>query len=158
MSTRKERTAKERRMRQPLGVARKKMSLDKRTEDLFKREGLVPRWVNDEDHGGRVQSAVNGGYDFVSSDGEMIIGDSIKKEDANRRVRKLVGSHKDGSPKYAYLMAIKKEFYDEDQSVKEERNQMVDDAIRGGEPGGLKPHGVTPDMGSTNVKNVQYTP
>lgn len=134
------------------------MSLDNRTQALFKKEGLVPRWVNDDDHGGRVQAAINGGYDFVSSDGEMIVGDAVKKEDANRRVRKLVGTHKDGSPQYAYLMGIKKEFYDEDQAKKEEQNQMVDDAIRGGAPTGLKPHGVTPDMGGTTVKNVQYTP
>lgn len=158
MGNREGSTAKERRTRQPLGVARKKMSVDDKTAATLKKKGMVPRWINDEDHGGHLRDAVNGGYDFLSSDGTIIVGDAVKKEDANRRIRKLVGTNKDGSPKYAYLMAIKKEFYDEDQAQKEEQNKMVDDAIRGGNPTGLKPHGVAPAQGSATVKNIQYTP
>ena len=156
--SRQERTSKERRTRQPLGIMRKKMSLDSDTMQLLEKKGLVPRWINDDDHGMRIKNAVNGGYDFISSDGEMIVGDSVKKEDINRRIRKKVGTHKDGSVKYAYLMSIKKEFYEEDQAKKEEQNEMVDGAIRGGSPAGLKHHGVNPDHGSTTIKNIQYSP
>jgi hypothetical protein len=158
MSDRKETTAKERRTRQPMGVMRRKLTLDTKTHEMLKSKGLVPRMVNDEDHGARIQTAIAGGYDFISSTGDMIVGDTTKKEDLNRRVRKLVGTHKDGSAKYAYLMAIHKDFYDEDQSKKEEQNQMVDDSIQGGSPKGLNAHGVAPDKGGTYKKNIQYSP
>lgn len=158
MAERAAKTAKERRERQPLGVMRKKMSLDAATTKMLETKGLVPRWINDEDHGLRLQNAISGGYDFVSSTGEMIVGDQVFKEDEKRRVRKLVGSHKDGSPKYSFLMAIKREFYNEDQAKKEEQNEMVDEAIKGATPPGLKSHGVAPDEGGTYTKNIQYEP
>jgi hypothetical protein len=156
--SRKEQTAKERRRRIPMGVMRKKLSLDDRTSEMLKSKGLVPRIVNDENHGGRIREAIEGGYDFVSSDGGIILGDTTKATDLNKRVRKLVGTHKDGSPKYGYLMAINKEFYEEDQATKEEQNMMVDDAIRGGNPRGSKPHNVSPEHGGTTVKNIKYEP
>jgi hypothetical protein len=86
------------------------------------------------------------------------VGDSVKKEDHNRKVRKLVGSNKDGSPLYSYLMAIKRDFYQEDQEKKEETNMMVDEAIRGGAAPGTKNHGVPPEKGGSYIKNVNYTP
>lgn len=155
---RKETTAKERRKRQPMGVMRKKLTLDDRTAAMLKKKGLVPRVVNDKDHGSRIQEAINGGYDFVTSDGKIILGDTTKIEDLNRRVKKLVGTNKDDSPMYAYLMAIRQEFYDEDQAAKEEQNMLVDDAIRGGTPSGVKPHGVSPENGSTYKKTIEYSP
>ena len=156
--TRKERTAEERRRRQPLGTLRKQMSLDTKTMQLIEKESLVPRWINDEDNGLRIHNAIEGGYDFISSNGEVIVGDSTKKEDLNRRIKKQVGTHKDGSSKYAYLMGIKREFYEEDQQKKEEINRMVDDAIMGKDETQLNKHGVAPDRGGTYVKNIKYEP
>jgi len=141
-----------------MGVMRKKLTLDGKTMAMLKSKGLVPRIINDDDHGSRIQDAITGGYDFISSDGNMILGDTTKKEDLNRRVKKLVGTNKDGSPKYAYLMAIRKDFYDEDQTKKEEQNMMVDDSIRGGNTVGTKPHGVTPESGGTYKKTINYSP
>ena len=157
-STREETNSKERRTRTPLGVMRKKLSLDEKTMNMFKTKGLVPRLINDEDNGMRLREAISGGYDFVSSDGEMIMGDTTAKEELKRRVRKTVGTHKDGSPKYAYLMAIPREYYEADQEVKERQNKMVDDAIQGGKPTGLADHGVDPEKGGHYIKNINYTP
>lgn len=157
-SSREASTSEERRTRQPLGVMRKKLSLDKKTRDMLKKEGLVPRMVNDDNHGERIRDAIAGGYDFISSDGELILGDTVVRKELNMRVRKTVGTNKDGSPKFAYLMAIRRDFYEEDQARKEEQNKMVDEAIRGGNPTGLKDHGVTPDKGGTNIKNIVYEP
>jgi hypothetical protein len=149
---------KERTTRVAFGVPRLKMNLDAKTEARLKKEGVVPRWINDEDHGQRLKNAIDGGYEFVNADGTEEVGTTKEVQDRDRRIRKLVGANKDGSAKYAYLMAIPREYYDEDQAKKEATNRMVDDAIRGGSPGGLKPHGIAPDKGGTYVKNVDYTP
>lgn len=148
----------DRKARVPFGVQRRKMTLDSSTESRMKAEGKVPRWINDEDHGNRLQAAQDGGYDFVQAAGTEAVGDAQEIQERDRRIRKLVGTHKDGSPKYAYLMAIDKGLYDEDQAEKEKRNQMVDQAIKGGNPSGLGHHGVSPDKGGSYVKNVDYNP
>ena len=144
--------------RVPFGQARQKLSLGKELEDKLNAEGLRPYWFNDDDHGQRLQDAQNGGYEFVTADGDEEIGDDKKVQERDRKIKKLVGTHKDGRPKYAYLMAIKKEWYEEDQQLKEERNRMVDNAIRGGEPEGLQHHGVDPSKGGTYKKNINYKP
>jgi len=152
---RKVQTAKERRERNPFDVMRRKMVLDNKTMDLIKKEGLVPRWVNDTNHGSNIAIYMNNGYDFISQDGYIIVGDSLSTQDAKSRIKVLAGTDKDGSPMYAYLMAIKEEFYKEDQEKKEVRNMLVDDAIRGGN---LQDHGVDPKSGGIHVKNIQYSP
>ena len=73
-------------------------------------------------------------------------------------MRKLVGKHKDGKPKYAYGMVIKKKYYQENQDKKEEVNKMVDDAIKGGNAPGTQAHNINPTHGGTNIKNVDYNP
>lgn len=148
------RAAKTRRKRTPFGVMRLKMSLDAETMKRLEAENKIPRWINDDDHGQRIMNAREGDYEFVESVGQ--VGD--KAVDADRRIRKLVGSHKDGSPKYAYLMAIPKEFYEEDQKAKEAVNQQVDDTIRAGSPKGSRPLNMAPDQGGTYVKDINYTP
>lgn len=154
--TRKATNAAERRKRTPLGVAKLKMSLDERTKEYLESNDLIPRWVNDEDHGQRVQNARDGGYEFVTAKGSEVVGEET--EQAGVKIQKLVGSHQDGSPKYAFLMAIPRKFYEEDQQAKEEKNRLVDDAIRGGNPTGLKSHNIDPSKGRTYVKNVDYKP
>lgn len=156
--TRKTRSDKgqARRKRTPFGVARLKLSLDDDTLKRLEKDDLVPRWINDEDHGSRIRNAIDGGYEFVESSGaEEVGGESVETD---RRIKKLVGSNHDGSPKYAFLMAIPRKFYEEDSKAKEENNKLVDDAIRGGTPAGLKSHGIDPSKGGTYVKDVQYKP
>jgi hypothetical protein len=139
----------------PFGVLRQKLNLDKATEARLKREKLVPRWINDDDFGQRIKDAQSGGYEFVTADGTEKIGDAKELQDSNKAIKKLVGTHRDGSSKIAYLMAIPEEFYNEDQAAKEEVNMRVDNAIRGGNPAGLKHHGVDPKHGSTYKKNIK---
>jgi hypothetical protein len=135
----------------PFGVPKKKMNID---EETRKRLGTrVPRWINDTDT--RIVDAQGGGYDFIEN---VKLGDAKEESDKDRRVRKQVGKNKDGSPKYAYLMAIPEKFYKEDQKAKEAINAKVDQAIKGGSPQGLQNHGVNPNSGGAYVKNIQYEP
>jgi hypothetical protein len=142
--------------RTPMGSPRKQLSLD--AETLKQLKGRVPRWINDDNHGQRLQQAISGGYDFLYSTGTEVVGDGNKSEDKDRRIRKMVGSNKDNTPLYAYLMAIDEKFYKEDQALKEKENMKVDHAIKGGAPSGLNNHGIDPNQGSSYVKNVDYQP
>lgn len=115
-----------RKVRVPVGVQRMKMSAPE-------RKGYVRRWVNDE-MDGRVNRFKEGGYEFVE-DATMQIGDqNIGNENRNlgSRVSRVVGTQPNGEPKLAYLMEIKKEFYDEDQLAKEKINREIDNAIKSG--------------------------
>lgn len=140
--------------RVPFGVARKKLDIDRGTSARLKAENKVPRWINEDDM--RLMNAQEGGYEFVESAGVEIVGG--EKQEQDRRIRKAVGKHANGQPKYAYLMAIPKEFYEEDQQKKEGVNKKVDDAIRGGNPVGLQAHGIDPEKGRTTVNKIDYQP
>lgn len=146
----------ERKKRIPFGGMRTKLNLDQATEDKFKSAGKTLRWINDEDHGMRLRAAEDGGYNFVDAD-DTEIGSIKELQDDKRRIRKLVGTHKDGSPKYAYLMAISKRIYNADQKKKEEQNELVDIAIKGGQPAGVGNH-MDSDLAKTYPKNIQYKP
>ena len=75
-------------------------------------------------------------------------------------MRKLVGTHKDGKPKYAYGMVIKQKFYEENKEKKESVNKMVDTAINGGDTGegqlGSDPN--NPNKQGLYKKNINYNP
>ena len=64
--------------------------------------------------------------------------------DINGRVSRVVSRGKT-APIRAFLMKIRKEWYQEDQLAKEEVNKQVDEALRQGTPGG-------------NVVENQYVP
>lgn len=147
-----------RRERVPFGVASLKMNLDSSTMERLKKEEKVPRWINDVDD--RIISAERGGYEFVDDSGHEAIktGDAGEVQEQDRRIKRRVGKTKDGAPIIAYLMAIPKEYYDEDQAKKEEVNARVDQAIKGGTPPGLSGHGVSSTEGGAYVKNVDYQP
>ncbi len=144
--------------RVPFGMARRKMNLDAATTIRLGKAKLVPRWINDDNHGNRLMQAAEGGYVFVTSDGSEYIGDALETPDKDRRISKLVGTHKDGKPLIAYLMAIPEKYKQEDDESKEAVNRMVDDAIRGGQPAGLQNHGVAPQMGGASVTKIDYKP
>ena len=111
-------TERVRNKRKPFGVARLKLSIDKQLE------GYHYRWVNDEP--GRIASAQSGDYAFAEP---LEVG---REETEDGRVRELVGTNKDGSSMYAYLMRIPLDFYLEDQQEKQAYLDDVDNAIRGG--------------------------
>ena len=138
------------------GQRKMKMKLDDATAKRLESEGLNFRWINDDE--GRIEAAFQADYDFLTADGTEQIGDLGEATEKGRRMRKLVGTHKDGKPKYAYGMVIKQKYYEESQAKKEELNRKVDTAIQGGNTPGVKDHGLDPAKGSTNVKNVNYNP
>lgn len=147
----------ERKERKPFGVPRRKMNLDDDTMARLKKANRVPRWINDT--GMRIQNALDGGYEFVlDTDAPIKTGDAQEVAEQDRKVKKQVGTQKNGDPLFAYLMAIQAKFYDEDQQTKEEVNAMVDQAIKAGHPRGLDNHNVNPAHGSSYVKGIDYKP
>jgi len=93
-------------------------------------EGYVGRWFNDV--GDRIRRALRAGYQPVLKDGTM--GDvnvsGGDEADMGQWTNKRVGKG-DNGPLMGYLMAIKKEWYDEDQAKKQRDLDMVDEAIKG---------------------------
>lgn len=86
------------------------------------------------DEPGRVQTALEGGWEFVTPDEVGGVGDRVVSgnTDLGDKVRYLVGKSEKGDGLYAYLMKIKEEWWEEDQIEIQKRNDLVDDAIRGG--------------------------
>jgi len=86
------------------------------------------------DSPGRIEQALDVGYEFVSPDeiGSVSTNVVSRNTDIGDKVRFLVGTDGDNQPQYAYLMKIRQEFYDEDQLALQTKNNKIDDAIRGG--------------------------
>lgn len=152
------RVRSQRKERVPFGVARKKLDLHPDLQKRLKADRKVWYWFNDDDHGERIREAEEGGYEFVTADGYSKLGDTNEKQEKGKKIRKLVGTHKSGSPMYAYLMAIKEEWYEEDQIKKQEKPNLIDEAIQGGNTPGVAHHGVDPTKGGTYRKNINYNP
>jgi len=89
-----------------------------------KDKSYVYRWVNDTD--GRLMEFNQAGYEHVLKDNVDSIGESDVKQASNlgKTVSKGVGQ---GT--VAYLMRIRKEFYEEDQSSKAVKTQKSEDLI-----------------------------
>ena len=103
----------------------------------FKRRGKKTYWFNDQD--GRIQRALAGGYAFVKPEHATSLGGGAihaGNTDEGSRVSLVVSK---GEPVVrAYLMEIRKKFWDDDQATKELRNQKTDIAINIGEGGADK--------------------
>lgn len=86
------------------------------------------------DSPGRIQQALEVGYEFVSPDevGGTSTNVVSRNTDIGDKVRFLVGTADTGEALYAYLMKIRQEFFDEDQLATQSKIDRVDDAIRGG--------------------------
>lgn len=85
---------------------------------------FVYRFVND--NGSRISNFQAAGYEFVE-DADLRVGDSRVFDPSDSGSAKIVTSN-DGSR--AYLMRIKKEWYDEDQAKKAERITEQEDAMK----------------------------
>lgn len=144
-----------RRKRKAFGLPQYKLNLDEVTKERLNKEGLRPRWINDD--GGRLNDAEEGDYVFVEHAKTKVKTGSNEQEHTGR-IRKQVGTKKSGEPLYAYLMAIPEEYYREDQEEKEKVNKLVDEAITRGDPPDVGHHGVDPGYGATTVKDVNYKP
>ncbi len=87
--------------------------------------GMTGRWVNDVP--GRIPRAREAGYEFISSDGEV-----VTNRDGGRS--EIVGTGRDGGAMKAFLMAIPTTFYEQDQAAKMSKIKQTEDAILRGEP------------------------
>ena len=86
-------------------------------------KGMVGRVINDKP--GRIQEALEAGYRFIMSDGQL--GDERCSDPT--KMGSYVTKHV-GSVMTAYLMAIPKEFYDEDQAAKQQRVTESEKAMK----------------------------
>jgi len=121
------REAEGRKRRIPLGAPTQKLSVPQAQDD----KEHVYRWINDKP--GRLQRAEQAGYEFVE-DPTLQVGEGSDNGNSARdsRVSRLVGRNEKGGEQYAYLMRIKREWYEEDQEAKQEAIDEVDEAIRHG--------------------------
>lgn len=126
------RAAKERkRQRVPIGGRRTKLQLSQK--DLEALKDYHVRWINDQQ--GRIHSAEAGGYEFCTPEEATSLGEGAihqENSDLGTRVSKVVDRH--GTR--AYLMKIRKDWYDEDQAEKEKNNAQVDQQLRPVSQGG----------------------
>lgn len=94
--------------------------------------GYQLRWFNDQD--GRIEAAVGRAWwDFVTQE-EIALSDGNKvlerNSDVGNKVRMIVGTLDNGTPLYAYLLKIKKEWFEEDQQssakqIRDSEKEMV---------------------------------
>lgn len=93
--------------------------------------GYHPYWRNDQD--GRVQEALANGYEFVHpSEIEEVTLHIGATDLSGDKVSRVVGHTDKGEPIKAYLMKIKKEWFDENQAFYQKRAAAIDAAIRNG--------------------------
>lgn len=105
-----------RRKRVPLGVQQQRLGA--RVPD-----GMVGRWVNDTP--GRIDRARQAGYEFINEDGRT----AAERESCRSEI---VGTAREGGPLRAYLMAIPRQFYEEDQAAKQEPLDRFEEDLRRG--------------------------
>ena len=129
-----------RKRRKPLGVPVQRLQADVPS-------GMTGRWMNDTP--GRIQRAMEAGYEFISSDGEV-----VQNREGCRS--EIVGTGRDGGAMKAFLMAIPTVLYEEDQAAKMSEVDKIDEAIRRGAP----QQAAAQDQGSfyTPAEGINYRP
>lgn len=110
-----------RRKRGKLGEIRQKLGVDQSHLD----SNYKYRWVND-DYNRIDQLHLSDDYDFVTDK-------RIKSHQEEGKIKRLVGENKDGSPKFAYLMRIPKDFYEENRKEIEDTNMEIERSIQRGD-------------------------
>lgn len=126
-----------RRERTPFSASRKRLEVryvDKDFENKFHAH-----WFNDQD--GRVERAQEAGYEFVTPQEVVGVGERevhSGNTDLNSKVSRVVGRADGNQPIRAYLMKLQRDWYEEDQAKKQEANDLVDKAIRAGKAGGAE--------------------
>jgi len=130
VDTRKSEQEQGKRVRVPFGGMRLKMQLSDEDLKSFEARKMVTRWFND--HPGRIDRALGAGYSYVSPERVPSLGQGAlhgdgKDPESNKRVSIVAGKGADAFR--AYLMEIPKQYYDEDQALKEERNKLTDQGL-----------------------------
>lgn len=113
----------ERKERIPLGTPRRKLSFDNQDPNY------VYRWVNDAP--GRLQSAEAGGYEYVTiAEAQSGVGDSDMRNEDTGMGEKINAVVDRRTGQRAYLMKIKRQWYEEDQAEKSKSLDEFDDQLR----------------------------
>jgi len=118
-------------------------------------KGLIPNkdpayhyhWINDTP--GRIEMAIEGGYELVAKAGINVGTDGNQNTELGSAISQHAGRDEAGKPYKRYAMRIRKEFYDEDQAVKQSEVDEVDKAIRAGKfkRGAIAETGYVPESG-----------
>lgn len=98
-------------------------SRDRLTVRGLDEENYVYRWVNDT--ADRILKLQDRGYDFVNSKGK-VVGDMTID---SAKLDSSIVSQRMGGGITAYLMAIPKEFYEEDQAYKRKQLKEAEEAM-----------------------------
>ena len=101
------------------------------------------------DKGGRIQSALDNGYEFVRPDEVGGVSENVvsRNGDLGERIRYLVNPRAEGTEQYGYLMKIRQEWHEEDQAELQAKNNLIDAAVRKGRITGENPSFYTPRDG-----------
>ena len=123
------------RKRVPFGGRRQKLQLSDEDAKALDDAGWKPRWINNKD--GRIQQALAGGYEYVKKNEAPSIGQFslTGNKNMNGKVSMIV-TKGEAVPIEAFLMKIKKEYYEEDKVEKRKKNDALDSTLRAGQPGG----------------------
>ena len=111
-----------------MGAHRYKLQLSEVDVKEFKKRKMVPRWINDQD--GRIQQALNGGYNYVDPKHVTSLEEHAIMEgntDIGPRISKIVS--RGDTVIRAFLMEIKEQYYKEDQNAKEAELRKIDEAL-----------------------------
>ena len=116
--------------RVPFGGIRLKTQLSDADMKGFAERKMVTHWFNDDP--GRIERALGGGYNYVKPEHATSLGQGAlhkdgKDPESNARVS-IVANRSEPVTR-AFLMEIKKKFWDADQAAKETINAQVDDAL-----------------------------
>ena len=126
-TVRKEADRPTRKARNAFGSAQSKLSVPYQDPEYHYH------WVNDTP--GRIAEAEEHDYEFVTYE-EVRMSARVATASGGTlgsNVSRLVGKQEDGiTPLNAYLMKIRKEWYDEDQKYQQSKVDEIDSAIRGG--------------------------
>uniref|UniRef100_A0A6M3J195 Uncharacterized protein n=1 Tax=viral metagenome TaxID=1070528 RepID=A0A6M3J195_9ZZZZ len=115
-----------RKARVPLGTPRARLTVGFKIPPDKK-----PRWI--VDHPGRLAQAEGGGYTFVEDPNATVgEGPENQRDRLSTKISRVVGETNEGAPIKAYLMLINKDWYEEDQEVKQTEIDETDEAIRSG--------------------------
>ncbi len=97
-----------------------------RLASVAKPAGYMDRWFNDVD--GRILKAQKAGYEFIDRDGSIVKEKDDRFQDPDWQNSAM--SQPVGGGITAYLMRVKKEFYDEDQAVKQAKIDTQENQMR----------------------------
>ena len=134
-----------------VGATRKRRNVFNGTEAKLNVQSQIPGYHLHvlTDVGGRIQAAMDSGYEFVRPDEVGGVSENVvsRNGDLGERIRFLVNPRAEGSEQYGYLMKQRLEWYEEDQAELQAKNNLIDASIRKGKVTGENPAFYTPKGG-----------